>query len=136
MRTTHRIATGIAATCLVAGSVAVVATGGASALVAEDGPAPQPRLAAAEAPADAPADEAPEGIASASAPYIPGVWHVPADVLLTVGPGESRYVGPQGSLFNGPVDAVNRRVDAWWAEQLAAGLTPEEADRKLARLGR
>lgn len=80
-----------------------------------------------------PADD---GIASMWSPYIPDVWHVPSDVLLTIGPDGPRFVGPQGSLFNGAPDVVERRVDAWWERRLAAGLTPEEADLALARLNR
>lgn len=80
-----------------------------------------------------PADE---GLASMSSPYIPGVWHVPSDVLLALDPEGGHFIGPRGSMFNGPFDVVGDRVDAWWERQLAAGLTPEQADRKLARLNR
>lgn len=76
------------------------------------------------------------GLASMSSPYVPGVWHVPSDVLLMLGPDGPVFAGPRGSLFNGPADRVGERVDAWWERQLAAGLTPEQADRKLARLNR
>lgn len=99
---------------LAAAAVAAVATAGPASAMRPDGP----------------------GLASVSAPYVPGVWHVPADVMLLLAPDGPRYAGPRGSLFNGPVDRVERRVDAWWEERLAAGLTPEQADRQLARLGR
>src|SRR6478736_3911043 len=76
------------------------------------------------------------GVASMSSPFVPNVPHVPADVVLALGPGGTsegaRFIGPAGSLFNGPVDEVERRVDAWWAEQMAAGTTPADADRLLA----
>lgn len=142
----RRLAAGLAATCL-AGGVVALALPGASASPSEDpAPAPAPASGPAEPakePAKAPAKEhepdapAPDaGVARMSSPYIPGVPHVPADVALVLGPGGSadgaRFVGPEGSLFNGPVAEVEARVDAWWAEQMAAGLTPEEADALLA----
>ncbi|GAA1517654.1 hypothetical protein GCM10009788_22240 [Nocardioides humi] len=135
----QRIAAVVAGSCL-AGGLGVVGLDG-SATAASEGPGPargaldvvhpvgEPDSAAAE-------PRAPEAGASMSSPYIPGVPHVPSDVLLVMGEGGSldgsRFVGPEGSLFNGPVDEVEDRVDAWWAEQMAAGLTPEEADALLA----
>jgi hypothetical protein len=136
-RTSTRIAAGLAASCLASG-VAVAALGAsASAQIADvDGPASRPAAASYE-DLRASAAHAGKGIASMHSPYIPGVPHVPADVFLAIDPeGGATFVGPQGSLFNGPADQVEERVDAWWAEQMAAGLTPEEADEKLAHLGR
>jgi hypothetical protein len=73
------------------------------------------------------------GLASTSSPFIPGVWHVPSNVLLGVdATGEAVYLAPEGSIFDGPFDEVNDRVDAWWADQLASGLTTETADKLLA----
>ena len=78
------------------------------------------------------------GAASMSSPYIPDVPHVPADVTLVLGPDGSadgaRFVGPGGSVFNGPVDQVGQRVHAWWAQQMAAGTTSGAADQLLTRL--
>jgi hypothetical protein len=76
------------------------------------------------------------GLASMSSPFEPGVPHVPADTILVIAEDGPRWLGREGSFFNGPADEVAARVDAWWAEQMAAGVTPEEADRKLARMGR
>jgi hypothetical protein len=137
-RSTTRIAAGIAASCL-AGGVAVATLGSsASAQIADvDGPASTPATVTYDE-LRAATSGTHEGVASMSSPYIPGVPHVPSDVFLTIDPdgGEATFIGPKGSLFNGPADQVESRVDAWWAEQLAAGLTPEEADEKLAQLGR
>lgn len=113
-----RVATGVVLTVATAGLVLGLA-GSASARLPDDGPE--------------------GGLASTSSRYIPDVPHVPSSTLLVLGPGGSldgaRYVSPRGSLFNGPVDAVQTRVDAWWAEQMAAGTTPEQADELLADLG-
>jgi hypothetical protein len=142
-----------------AGGIAVTAGGGASAEVTRPDATSTvrgadaatrevddaPPAAAPASPSGRPGDEtgprrtsrSGPGAASMSSPYVPGVAHVPADVLLVLGPGGSedgaRYVGPEGSLFNGPVDEVGARIDAWWAEQMAAGVTPEKADELLAR---
>ena len=114
---------------------------GASAMVGEPAPSPAVRekaasgLQAADTGFEAPSGTArrPEGLASMYSPYIPGVPHVPADVILALSPkGGAFYFGPVGSLFNGPADEVDIRVDAWWAEQMAAGVTPKQADEMLA----
>lgn len=124
-RRSHRFTAAIAATCL-AGGVAAVVSGGASAQT------PQPAPKSQTPPAVVDTDD-PQGRASMSSPYIPGVPHVPADVLLALGPdGKASYVGPEGSMYNGPVDEVDARVDAWWAKQMAAGVAPETADEILA----
>jgi hypothetical protein len=129
---------------LAAGALALSSGGGAAAVLA-DVPAasaaptvsevPAAPAVPAAAPAPVAADPDP-GLASMSSPYVPGVWHVPASVLLAIGPDGPSYVGPEGSVFNGPTDEVDARVDAWWEARLAEGLTPVEADRLLARLNR
>lgn len=120
---------------LAAGALALAPGGGAAAVLA-DAPAVSapPAVHAATAAPEA-ADPDP-GLASMSSPYVPGVWHVPASVLLAIGPDGPSYVGPEGSVFNGPTDEVDARVGAWWEARLAEGLTPVEADRLLARLNR
>jgi hypothetical protein len=123
----HRIAAGLVASCLAGGLGAVALNGSAAARTG--GPAVTIRNAVvhAEVPgsptsgagtsdAGAPAPGIPEGVASTSSPYIAGVPHVPADVLLVMGPDGSdegaRFVGPDGSLFNGPVDEVEALLAA------------------------
>lgn len=116
-RRTFRVATGVVLTVATGGLVLGLG-GSASAQLPEDGPE--------------------GGLASMSSPYIPNVPHVPSTTLLALGPDGSldgaRYVSPRGSLFNGRVDAVEARVEAWWAGQMAAGTTPEKADELLADL--
>ena len=120
---------------LVAGALALSSGGGAAAVLADAPAAPAVLPVHAAAPATEAADPDP-GLASTSSPYVPGVWHVPASVLLAIGPDGPTYVGPEGSVFNGPTDEVDARVDAWWEARLAEGLTPVEADRLLARVNR
>lgn len=130
-RSSHRITAALVAGCCLAGGIATAVSGGASAqTAAEHDATAEIREAVAQRTAG-------EGRASMSSPYIPGVPHVPAHVALTISPdGETRYIGPEGSIFNGPTARVDARVDAWWAAQMAAGVTPEEADEKLIRLTR
>lgn len=79
------------------------------------------------------AEKGAHGTASMSSAFIAGVWHVPADVLLSVdSTGQTVYIGPAGSFFNGPTHEADQRVDEWWAKQMAAGVTPKAADRLLA----
>lgn len=79
-----------------------------------------------------------DGLAAMSSPYLPGVMHLPAAVGLALGPGGSlegaRYLAREGSIFDGPVAEVDARAQAFWDEQVAAGATPEQADRRLAGL--
>jgi hypothetical protein len=114
---TSRVAAGVVLT-IATGGLVLGLTGSASAQQPEDGPA--------------------DGVASMSSPYVPNVPHVPSTTLLVLGPDGSldgaRYVGPRGSVFNGPVGEVETRVDAWWAERMASGMTPEKADELLAGL--
>lgn len=143
-RKPRRIAAGLAALCLAGGAGTVALQGGTAAQAATPDPAPVSQDATAEpaaetvvtVDAEVGSEAAPEGLASMSSPYIPGVPHVPSDVLLMLGPDgsadDARFVGPEGSLFNGPADEVEARVDVWWAEKMAAGLTPEQADALLA----
>jgi hypothetical protein len=115
-RRSHRVAYGVLP--LLLGVLVVGTAGGAEAQRAE----PEPEV----------------GVASTSSPFVPNVPHVPADVILALGPdGTSdgaRFIAPAGSMFNGPVDEVEQRVDGWWAEQMAAGTTPADADQLLASL--
>lgn len=75
------------------------------------------------------------GLASIRSPFIPGVAHIPAGVALTVSPdGQARYMGPGGSMFDGTADQVEAHLKAWWADQMAAGITPDEADQMLIEL--
>lgn len=89
-------------------------------------------------PAGTASAQAPEDGPSMSSPYVPNVPHVPSSTLLVLGPGGSlegaEYVSPRGSLFNGRVDEVATRVDSWWAEKMAEGVTPVKADALLAGL--
>ena len=127
VRRSHRITAAVAAGCCLAGGVAAGMVGGAAAQAAPPDTTSVSRVAATEV-------ETRDGRVSMSSPFIAGVPHVPAGVGLAVGSGgDARYLGPEGSIFNGPADEVDARVDAWWAEQLAAGVSPEKADTQLAR---
>lgn len=143
----HKVAAALAASCCLAGGIALTVGGGAAAQADQHGgPTLAPTTVSVQQQADVRADspdaiaegewtEQGEGTASMSSPFIPGVPHVPADVLLLIGPeGEAHYRGPDGSIFNGPADEVDAAVDAWWAEQMASGVTPEQADEKLKHL--
>lgn len=152
--TSHRVLVGLAATCLAGGIAASVVGSGAAATTADsEGTTEHPpshagghrtswadnlaALGLTSKDVDRLLSTAPgEGVASMAAPYIPGVPHVPAGTLLALSPDGPRYVGREGSLFNGPADQVEQRVERWWAAQLAAGVSPEEADRRLADLAR
>lgn len=138
-RSPHRITAALVASCCLAGGIATAVIGGASAQSAGSDVTVQTasRDVTAQIRKTLPTEKQEDGLASMSSQYIPGVPHVPADVALTIGPGgETRYIGPKGSIFNGPTAQVDARVDAWWAEQMAAGVTPEEADAKLTQLTR
>jgi hypothetical protein len=129
-RRSHHVIAAVAATCCLAGGVAAVVSSGASAQT------PQPAKTS-EGPVTVVAAEDRGGLATMSSPVIPGVPHVPSNVLLTISPdGRFAYVGPEGSMYNGPADEVAARVDAWWAEQMAAGVSPGQANKLLAKLSR
>ena len=129
IRRTHRFATALAASGCIVGVAASAMGAGASAEVAPQ--APQHRASTSPRTEPAPAG----GQVSMSSPFVAGKPHVPASVQLVIGPGgEAAYVGPGGSIFNGPAAEVDARVDEWWAAQMAAGVSPEDADELLAHL--
>jgi hypothetical protein len=135
-RSSHRITAALVAGCCLAGGIATAVSGASAHTAANDvtvqttssDNTAQVRKALARRKQG-------DGLASMSSPYIPGVPHVPASVGLAISPGGvTHYIGPEGSIFNGPAAKVEARVDAWWEEQMAAGVTPEEADEKLVEM--
>ena len=147
-RKTRRLAAAGAAVCAIGGlGAAALGTGAAQASGESTqitGSTESTTRSAGTTPAEAqsshPVADRPgrDGLASMSSPYVPDVMHLPATVGLALGPGGdlkgARYLAPKGSVFDGPVTEVDARAQALWDEYVAAGATPEQADRMLAEL--
>lgn len=145
-RKTRRLAAAGAAVCAIGGlGAAALGTGAAQASGESTGSTTQSTTRSAgttpaEAQSSQPVADRPgrDGLASMSSPYVPDVMHLPATVGLALGPGGdlkgARYLAPKGSVFDGPVKEVDARAQALWDEYVAAGATPEQADRMLAEL--
>lgn len=148
MHRSPRLAAALAASCCLAGGLAVALGSGAAAQSDHRDAAPVPpavQMVTGVTPEEGDAQLATgtargassqkARIASMSSPFIAGVPHVPSTAALSIAPnGSAFYHGPGGSVFNGPADEVDAAVDAWWAEQMAAGVSPEQADEKLESL--